>query len=88
MKLLFLTSLLPENEATSGYEIANRALLHGLRALAHEVVAIGFTNPGKSAEISAGSVNLDELSISNADADVRQRLPRKFRRFFRVSYAW
>ena len=74
MKLLFLTSLLPENEATSGYEIANRALLHGLRALAHEVVAIGFTNPGKSAEISAGSVNLDELSISNADADVRQKL--------------
>lgn len=74
MKLLFATSLLPENEATSGYEIANRAILHGLRALGHEVVPIGYANPGKSAFVTAGSINLGDLSVTNADADTRQKL--------------
>jgi Glycosyl transferases group 1/Glycosyl transferase 4-like domain len=74
MKLLFATSLLPENEATSGYEIANRALLHGLRALGHQVVPIGFCNPWKSAFVAEGSVNLGDLSVTNADVDIRQKL--------------
>ena len=74
MKFLFATSLLPENEAASGYEIANRALLHGLRALGHEIVPIGFCNPWKSALVADGSVNLGDLSVSNADADTPQKL--------------
>ena len=74
MKLLFATSLLPEQEATSGYEIANRALLHGLRALGHHVVPVGFCNPGKSAFVSEGSLNLGEVSVANADADTKQKL--------------
>jgi Glycosyl transferases group 1 len=74
MKLLFATSLLPEHEATSGYEIANRALLHGLRALGHEVVPIGYANPWKSAFVTEGSVVLADLAVSNADADTRQKL--------------
>lgn len=74
MKILFATSLLPENEATSGYEIANRALLHGLRALGHEIVPIGFCNPWKSAFVTEGSVNLGDLSITNSDANTRQKL--------------
>lgn len=74
MKLLFATSLLPENEATSGFEIANRALLFGLRALGHEVVPIGFANIGKSKNIVAGSINLGELSVSNADVSLAQKL--------------
>jgi Glycosyl transferases group 1 len=74
MKLLFATSLLPENEATSGYEIANRAILHGLRALGHEVVPIGYCNPWKSASVAEGSVILGDLSVTNADADMRQKL--------------
>lgn len=74
MKFLFATSLLPENEATSGYEIANRALLHGLRALGHDVVPIGFCRPWKSAFVAEGSVNLGDLSVTNADAGARQKL--------------
>jgi Glycosyl transferases group 1 len=74
MKLLFATSLLPETEATSGYEIANRALLHGLRALGHDVVPIGFANPWKSGFVTPGSVILGDLSVSNSDADTRQKL--------------
>ena len=74
MKLLFATSLLPENEATSGYEIANRAILSGLRALGHQVVPVGFCNPGKSACVAEGSVNLGDLSIANADANTKQKL--------------
>jgi Glycosyl transferases group 1 len=74
MKLLFATSILPENEATSGYEIANRAILHGLRAIGHDIVPIGFCNPWQSAFVAEGSVNLGELSVTNADADTRQKL--------------
>ena len=74
MKLLFATSLLPENDATSGYEIANRAILHGLRALGHEVVPIGFAKPWKSASVTPGSVVLGDLSVTNADTDMRQKL--------------
>jgi hypothetical protein len=74
MKLLFATSLLPETEATSGYEIANRAILHGLRALGHDVVPIGYANPWKSAFVTKGSVILADLAVSNADADTRQKL--------------
>jgi Glycosyl transferases group 1/Glycosyl transferase 4-like domain len=74
MKLLFATSLLPESGATSGYEIANRALLHGLRTLGHNVVSIGYCNPWKSASVAEGSVNLGDLSVTNADAGTRQKL--------------
>ena len=74
MKFLFATSLLPENEATSGYEIANRALLHGLRALGHDVVPIGYCNPWQSEFVTEGSVNLGDLSVTNADAGARQKL--------------
>lgn len=74
MKLLFATSLLPEQEATSGYEIANRAILFGLRALGHDVVPIGFASLGNDGSVAPHAVSLGELSVSNADADTRQKL--------------
>lgn len=74
MKLLLATSLLPEQDATSGYEIANRAILFGLRALGHDVVSIGFVHPGKSESVPANSVSLGELSVSNADVGTSQKL--------------
>lgn len=74
MKLLFATSLLPENDATSGYEIANRAIFHGFQALGHDVTAVGFINPGKETTVAKGSVNLGALAISNADVNSLQKL--------------
>jgi hypothetical protein len=74
MKLLFATSLLPDNDATSGYEIANRAIFHGLQALGHDVTAVGFINPGKNTPVIHGLVNLGALAVSNADVNRRQKL--------------
>ena len=49
MHLLFVTSLVPDGHATSGYEIANQAIIDGLRRIGVKVTVIGFTWPGKTA---------------------------------------
>jgi Glycosyl transferases group 1/Glycosyl transferase 4-like domain len=67
MKLLFATSLLPRTEASSGYEIANRAILHGLRAIGHEVVAIGYSDSASQAIPSAPPVSNRDRTLPNSD---------------------
>jgi hypothetical protein len=74
MRLLFATSLLPETNAFSGYEIANRSIVNGLVALGCEVVPVGFANPGQSAAVLPGSINLGELAIVTGEAETRQKL--------------
>jgi hypothetical protein len=74
MRLLFATSLLPESEAFSGYEIANRCILQGLRDLGHDVTAIGFAGAGRSAHVAPGSINLGEVSLVTHEADTRRKL--------------
>lgn len=74
MRLLFATSLLPEAQAFSGYEIANRAILGALQALGHDVVALGFTNPGRGDAAPAGALNLGEVALVTAEVDSRQKL--------------
>ncbi|MCU0830255.1 MAG: glycosyltransferase family 4 protein [Rhizobiaceae bacterium] len=74
MRLLFATSLLPEAQAFSGYEIANRCILDALRALGVDVVPVGFANPGRSAHVVPGSLNLGELALVTDDADPWRKL--------------
>jgi hypothetical protein len=47
MKLLFATSIVPTTSAGSGYEIANQAILDGLRRVGADVTVIGFAWPGR-----------------------------------------
>jgi Glycosyl transferases group 1 len=74
MRLLFATSLLPSAQAFSGYEIANRCILDGLRALGHDVVPVGFSNPGCSGDAVAGSIHLGELALVTQEADPVRKL--------------
>lgn len=66
MRLAFLTSLIPVARPDTGFEIANAAILDGLRAAGHDVIAIGFLRPGEVAADPARSVVIDHLAIENA----------------------
>ncbi|MGL5361590.1 MAG: glycosyltransferase [Bosea sp. (in: a-proteobacteria)] len=66
MRLAFLTSLIPVARPDTGFEIANAAILNGLRAAGHDVTAIGFLRPGEVAADPERSVVLDHFAIENA----------------------
>ena len=76
MHLAFLTSLLPESEPRSGFAIANRAVVDGLRALGHQVDVIGARSPdAETADAGGGgeTVELGTLALENAHASAAQR---------------
>jgi hypothetical protein len=73
MKILFATSLLPKADAASGYDIANRAIVHGMRSLGHEVVAMGFTEPGTK-PAREDDVDLGSVDVVTARAGVVRKL--------------
>lgn len=69
MHLLFVTSIVPDGTGTSGYEIANAAIIDALRRAGVRVTVIGFTWPGKvpsnpDETIVLGSVDLRTESAS------------------------
>ena len=45
MRLAFFTSIITDGNPTSGYEIANEAIVEGLRSLGHEISVFGFRLP-------------------------------------------
>lgn len=47
MRLLFATSFVPATSAGSGYEIANQAIIDGLRRVGADVTVVGFAWPGR-----------------------------------------
>ena len=71
MRLVFLSSLVPEVSPRSGFAIANRAVVDGLRALGHEVVCVGAAQSHDGN--LAGSVVIDVLNVENAGASVEQK---------------
>ena len=48
MHLVLVSSLVPVENPSSGFDIANRAVLDGLRALGHRVSVIGYLQPGEA----------------------------------------
>ncbi|RIY00044.1 glycosyltransferase [Aureimonas flava] len=67
MHILFTTSLLPEPEPTTGFEIANRAIADAYRAAGARVTVAGFRRPGV-APPPEPHVDFGELAIENAGA--------------------
>ena len=67
MRLAFVSSLVPERNPRSGFAIANRAVVDGLRALGHEIVPIG-TRQSEMDEPLEGSVVLATRNLENARA--------------------
>ncbi|WP_062016272.1 glycosyltransferase family 4 protein [Aureimonas sp. AU4] len=67
MRALFVSSWLPEAQAATGFEIANRAIARGLEACGVELVPVGFRRPG--AEAPRGPhLDLGPLAIENSGA--------------------
>lgn len=68
MHLVFVTSLVPDGEPTTGYEIANRSVVEALRRNGVRVTSLGFKWVGKAGEPSSESVVLKEVDVRSETA--------------------
>lgn len=70
MHLLFLSSLLPQDNPASGFEIANAAIVAAYRRLGVAVTPAGFRRPGappaREGEIDLGSLDIENARVSRA----------------------
>jgi hypothetical protein len=69
MHLLFVTSLVPQGLASTGYEIANQAIIDGLRRNGARVTVMGFTWPGRKASNPEETIVLGEVDVRTEGAD-------------------
>ncbi|PRD41205.1 glycosyl transferase [Phyllobacterium phragmitis] len=74
MHLLFVTSLVPDGEPTTGYEIANAAIIDGLRRAGARVTVLGFTWPGKRPSDPDNTIVLGEVDVRTDTAGLVQKL--------------
>ena len=67
MHLVFVSSLVPVESPASGFDIANRAVLDGLRALGHRISVLGDLQAGHR-PASGGDMHLPgELDLAFAE---------------------
>jgi hypothetical protein len=74
MNLLFATSIVPGGVPTSGYEIANAAIIEALRRAGVGVTVIGFTWPGKPAVDQDRTLVLGSIDVRTQNASAAQKL--------------
>lgn len=74
MHLVFVSSLVPVENPSSGFDIANRTVLEGLRALGHRVSVIGYLQPGQAVAPGGDMHLLGELEVTNARVDRATKL--------------
>lgn len=74
MHLLFVTSLVPDGQPTTGYEIANAAVIDALRRAGVKVTVLGFTWPGKHPSDPDNTVVLGEVDVRNDTASPRMKI--------------
>ncbi len=74
MHLVFVSSLVPVENPSSGFDIANRAVLDGLRALGHQVSVVGFLQPGQTVAPGGAMYVLGELEVANAKVGASTKL--------------
>lgn len=74
MHLLFATSIVPDGALSSGYEIANAAIIAALRRAGARVTVIGFTWPGKAAADPENTVVLGAVDVRTESASPVQKL--------------
>lgn len=74
MHLAFITSIVPNGTSTTGYEIANTAILDGLRRAGVRVSVVGFTWPGQRAAHPDSTIVLGEVDVQTETASTVQRL--------------
>ncbi|MGY6710359.1 MAG: glycosyltransferase [Rhizobiaceae bacterium] len=74
MKLLFATSIVPTTSAGSGYEIANQAILDGLRRAGIDVTVLGFAWPDRPVADPQNTIVLGEIDVRTETAPLPLRL--------------
>ncbi|MCG6113967.1 MAG: glycosyltransferase family 4 protein [Mesorhizobium sp.] len=74
MKLLFATSIVPTTSVGSGYEIANQAILDGLRRAGIDVTVVGFAWPGRPLADPQNTIALGEIDVRTDTAPLPLRL--------------
>ena len=74
MRFAFFTSIVPDGNPTTGFEIANDAVLAGLRELGHSVTVFGFRLPRQTGADLPDQVILGTRELENASAGGVQKL--------------
>lgn len=74
MHLVFATSIVPDGAPTTGYEIANEAILGALRRAGVKVTVLGFTWPGKQPLDPENTVVLGSVDVSTENASTLQKV--------------
>lgn len=72
MHLLFLSSLLPDGVASTGFEIANAAIIAAFRRQGVKLTIAGFRRDG-ARPAEAGEIDLGTIVLENAVATKRQK---------------
>lgn len=72
MHLLFVSSLLPDDDPSTGFEIANRAIVAAYRRHGVRLTFVGFRRPG-SRPARADEICLGELAIENSGASALRK---------------
>lgn len=68
MHLIFVTSLVPDGEPATGYEVANAAIVAGLRRAGARVTVLGYTWPGKTPSDPENTISLGEIDVRTEGA--------------------
>ncbi|MFD1200215.1 glycosyltransferase [Brucella gallinifaecis] len=74
LRLVFVTSLVPHAVAATGYEVANAAVIDGLRRAGAQVTVIGFTWPGHEAAESKDTIVLGEVEVRTEGAGLKRKV--------------
>lgn len=74
MHLVFVTSLVPDGAPSTGYEIANAAIISALREQGVRMTVLGYARPGKSPSDPDNTVVLGEIDPVTEHASGMQKL--------------
>lgn len=74
MHVLFATSIVPDGALSSGYEIANAAIIDALRRVGVRVTVIGYAWPGKPPSDPDNTIVLGEIDVRTEGASALRKV--------------
>ncbi len=74
MHLVFATSIVPDGRPSTGYEIANAAILGALRRAGVRVTVLGFAWPGSQPSEPEQTILLGHVDVRTDNASLRQKV--------------
>ncbi len=74
MHLAFFSSIVPDDNPISGFEVANDVIIAGLRELGHRVSIFGFSQPRQYLSRDKDTHVFSTLPLENADAGFFQKI--------------